>query len=204
MTPSSRGKGDWYKKNCAITETVWRSSRINDDGDELVVARGTQEGKPGYFMAWEVKEDRRECISWNGKFSWYPRMFWEFIKPNNKILLEGEVETIEQRVPATKRSWHDSETIIEHEGQHYIRVIPFTENKDGVVVHKPQVNHKDLDAMSRAIEYVQWFNENHRQLKNYDRLLSTSKKAKKRRRLRLRKRLTTERIAVDIERYFRA
>ena len=73
-----------------------------------------------------------------------------------------------------------------------------------MVVHKPQVDHKDLDAMSRAIEYVQWFNENHRQLKNYDRLLSTSKKAKKRRKLRLRKRLTTERIAVDIERYFRA
>ena len=47
-------------------------------------------------------------------------------------------------------------------------------------------------------------NENHRQLKSYDKLLSKSKKARKRRKLRLRKRLTTERIAVDRERYSRA
>ena len=204
MTPSSKGKGDWYKKNCEVTETVWRSSRINDDGDELVVAKGTQEGKTGYFMAWEVKENRSECISWNGKVSWYPRMFWEYIRPKNKILVEGELELLEQRVPATKRSWHSAETIIEHEGQFYLKLIPFSKNKEKEIVHKPQVDHKDLDAMSRAIEYVQWFNENHRQLKNYDKLLSTTKKARKRRKLRLRKRLTTERIAVDIERYFRA
>ena len=204
MTPSDKGKGDWYKKNCEIIETVWRSSRTNDGGDELVVAKGTQEGKAGYFMAWEVKENRGECISWNGKVSWYPRMFWEHITPKNKILVEGELELLEQRVPAVKRYWHDADTLIEHEGQHYIRVIPFTTSKEDETVYKPQVGNEHLDAMSRAIEYVQWFNENHRQLKSYDKLLSKSKKARKRRKLRLRKRLTTERIAVDRERYSRA
>ena len=204
MTPSDKGKGDWYKKNCEVIETVWRSSRLNEGGDELVVAKGIQDGKTGYFMAWEVKENRGECISWNGKVSWYPRMFWEYITPADKILVEGELELLEQRVPSVKRSWHGSDTLIEHEGQYYIRLIPFTKNKENEIVHKPQVNHQQLDAMSSAIRYVQWFNENHRQLKNYDKLLSKSKKARKRRRLRLRKRVTNERIAVDIERYSRA
>ena len=57
MTPSDKGKGDWYKKNCEVIETVWRSSRLNEGGDELVVAKGIQDGKTGYFMAWEVKEN---------------------------------------------------------------------------------------------------------------------------------------------------
>ena len=204
MTPSNKGKGDWYKKNCEIFETVWRSSRTNEDKDELVVARGKQEGKEGYFMAWEVNEDRNECISWNGKSSWYPRMFWEFVKPAGRILVEGELDVTDQRVPAVKRSWHDSETIFVKDGISYLRLIPYQISKDGEQVYKPQVNQNNLDAMSRAIEYVQWFNENHRQLKNYDKLLSTSKKARKRRKLRLRKRLTQERIAVDSDRYFRA
>mgnify|MGYP005691083633 FL=1 len=131
-------------------------------------------------------------------------MFWEFIKPTGRILVEGELDVTGQRVPAVKRSWHDSETIFVKDGISYLRLIPYQISKDGEQVYKPQVNQNNLDAMSRAIEYVQWFNENHRQLKNYDKLLSTSKKARKRRKLRLRKRLTQERIAVDRDRYFRA
>ena len=41
-------------------------------------------------------------------------------------------------------------------------------------------------AKTKAIEYVLWFNENQRQLDSYNRLLSTSKQAKKRRRRRAR------------------
>ena len=36
-----------YKTECSIIETVWRSSRLNEDGDELVVASGVQSGKKG-------------------------------------------------------------------------------------------------------------------------------------------------------------
>ena len=49
-----------YKTACKIEESVWRSSRLNADGDELVVARGTYSDKPGYFMAWEAKDERPE------------------------------------------------------------------------------------------------------------------------------------------------
>ena len=57
-----------YKTACKIEVTVWRSSRFNDTNDELVVARGTYSHKPGYFMAWESKEERAvldgawECV----------------------------------------------------------------------------------------------------------------------------------------------
>ena len=43
-----------------------------------------------------------------------------------------------------------------------------------------------ISAKTKAIEYVLWFNENQRQLDTYNRLLSTSKQAKKRRRKRAR------------------
>ena len=42
-------------------------------------------------------------------------------------------------------------------------------------------------AKTRAIEYVLWFNENQRQLDMHGRLLSTTKQAKKRRRIRSQK-----------------
>ena len=52
-----------YLETCQIKETVWRSKRTNIDNDELVVAKGTDNGIEGHFMAWEVKQDRTECIS---------------------------------------------------------------------------------------------------------------------------------------------
>ena len=47
-------------------------------------------------------------------------------------------------------------------------------------------------AKTKAINYVLWFNENQKQLDGYNRLLSTSKQARKRRRRRARQ--TAERI----------
>ena len=194
-----------YKTECSIIETVWRSSRLNDDGDELVVASGVQSGKKGYFMAWEVAEDRSECISWNGKVSWYPRMFWEYVELKNSLLVESENEILTQLVPGTKRFWIDKKDLLkESEDVFYIKLVPSTTNENGQVIYKPNVQEGSLDTLSRAIEYVQWFNENHRQLLKYDKLLSKSKKARKRRAKRLNKRLINERSQVDKNHFLRA
>jgi hypothetical protein len=194
-----------YKTECSIIETVWRSSRLNDDGDELVIASGVQSGKKGYFMAWEVAEDRSECISWNGKVSWYPRMFWEYVEPANSILVESENEILTQLVPATKRFWINKKDLLKESDEVlYIKLIPSTKNENGKTVYKPNVDSGNPDTLSRAIEYVQWFNENHRQLLKYDKLLSKSKKARKRRAKRLNKRLINERSQVDKNHFLRA
>jgi len=194
-----------YKTECSIIVTVWRSSRLNDDGDELVVASGVQSGKKGYFMAWEVAEDRSECISWNGKVSWYPRMFWEYVESENSLLVESENEILTQLVPGTKRFWIDKKDLLkESEDVFYIKLVPSTTNENNQVIYKPNVQEGSLDTLSRAIEYVQWFNENHRQLLKYDKLLSKSKKARKRRAKRLNKRLINERSQVDKNHFLRA
>ena len=194
-----------YKTECSIIETVWRSSRLNDGGDELVVASGVQSGKKGYFMAWEVAEDRGECISWNGKVSWYPRMFWEYVESKNSLLVESENEILTQLVPGTKRFWIDKKDLLkESEDVFYIKLVPSTTNENGQVIYKPNVQEGSLDTLSRAIEYVQWFNENHRQLLKYDKLLSKSKRARKRRAKRLNKRLINERSQVDKNHFLRA
>ena len=65
-----------YKADCDISHTVWRSGRLNVHGDELVVARGTNRGTTGYFMALEVEADKTETISWDGYKSYFPRYFW--------------------------------------------------------------------------------------------------------------------------------
>lgn len=194
-----------YKTECSIIETVWRSSRLNDGGDELVVASGVQSGKKGYFMAWEVAEDRGECISWNGKVSWYPRMFWEYVEPDNSLLIEAENEILTQLVPGTKRFWINKNNLLKESDEvFYVKLVPSTTNENGQIIYKPNVQEGSLDTLSKAIEYVQWFNENHRQLLKYDKLLSKSKKARKRRAKRLNKRLINERSQVDKNHFLRA
>lgn len=193
-----------YKTECSIIETVWRSSRLNDGGDELVVASGVQSGKKGYFMAWEVAEDRAECISWNGKVSWYPRMFWEYVEPNNSLLVEAENEILKQLVPGTKRFWINKNDLLKESDEvFYVKLVPSTTNENSKIIYKPNVQEGSLDTLSKAIEYVQWFNENHRQLLKYDKLLSKSKKARKRRAKRLNKRLINERSQVDKNHFLR-
>ena len=86
----------------------------------------------------------------------------------------------------------------------YIRVVPSSTNEEGKTVYRPNIKNDNLDALGRAIEYVQWFNENHRQLLKYDKLLSKSKKARKRRSKRLEKRLLNERSQVDNDTFLRA
>ena len=182
-----------YKTACKIQETVWRSSRFNDTKDELVVARGTYSDKPGYFMAWESKEERAETICWNGKVSWYPRMFWENIDGKNNILILDDPEFLEQRTPGQKSYWHSINktggNVIEQDGQLYVKLSPFTDNLDGVLTYKANIKSDNLDAFSRAVTYVQWFNENNRQLTKYGKLLNSNKKARQRRKKRLEQKL---------------
>jgi len=189
-----------YKTACKIEETVWRSSRFNDDKDELVVARGTYSDKPGYFMAWESSEERAETISWNGKNSWYPRMFWENQESKNNILILDDPEFLEQRTPGQKSYWHQVNksggNVIEKDGELYVRLAPFTENKDGVLTYRANVKSDNSDAFSRAVSYIQWFNENNRQLTKYGKLLNSNKKARQRRKKRLEKTLR-QRLEID-------
>ena len=56
------------------------------------------------------------------------------------------------------------------------------------------------DAYSLAVSYVQWFNENHRQLITHDRLLSSAKKARRRRRARMERKLHNK-FGIDKTRY---
>ena len=86
----------------------------------------------------------------------------------------------------------------------YIKVVPSSTNEEGKLIYRPHIKNNNLDALGRAIQYVQWFNENHRQLLKYDKLLSKSKKARKRRNKRLEKRLLNERSQVDNDTFLRA
>jgi hypothetical protein len=189
-----------YKTACNIEETVWRSSRFNTTGDELVVARGTYSDKSGYFMAWEATEDRPETICWNEKNSWFPRMFWENVTHQNSILVLNEPEFLEQRAPGQKSYWHrvnkDGGVVIEHNGELYMKLTPFTTNKDNIQLYRPNIKSDNLDAFSRAVSYVQWFNENHRQLTKFGKLLNNNKKARQRRKKRLEKALR-QRLELD-------
>ena len=57
-------------------------------------------------------------------------------------------------------------------------------------LHRPFANITyNPSAKTKAINYVLWFNENAKQLDMYNRLLSTSKQARKRRRRRAQKSL---------------
>jgi hypothetical protein len=189
-----------YKTACKISETVWRSARFNLQGDELVVARGTYSDKSGYFMAWEAKEDRPETISWNKKYSWFPRMFWEITEHQNNVLILDDPEFLEQRKPGQKSYWHrinkSGGNVIKHDGELYVRLAPFTTNRDNELVYKANVKSNNSDAFSRAVSYIQWFNENHRQLTKFGKLLNSNKKARQRRKKRLEKTLR-QRLELD-------
>jgi hypothetical protein len=195
----SPNKDDAYKQLAKISETVWRSARLNDSRDELVVASGSWDNKQGYFMAWEVIGKRPECISYNNKLSWYPRMFWEQKDINNSILVEHENEIVKELIPGTKYYWQKKSNILfnKKDGQYYIPLVQYKPTDDGLIVHKPYLQTDVPDALTSAINYVQWFNENHRQMTKYGKLLSTAKKAKKRRKKRLEKTLTLKRTTLD-------
>lgn len=160
-----------------ITETVWRSGRKNNFEDELVVAEGTVNSQPAYIMAWEVKQNRPECVCWNGEVAYFPRMFWEDVVPPGYIKVYNHADEKEYMIKKDKQ-YH----VIDE--QVYVRYFP----EENTKVHQPQfINATDTpSAKTKAIEYVLWFNENQRQLDSYNRLLSTSKQAKKRRRRRAR------------------
>ena len=108
------------------------------------------------IMAWEVKENRGECnlLEWETAGT---HVRGNTLAPKNKILIEGELEPGTEST-RTKRYWHDADTLIEHEGQHYIRVIPLSlRARKTKRFTSRRYSNEHMDAMSRAIEYVQWF-----------------------------------------------
>ena len=94
-------------------------------------------------------------------------------------------EFLTEREPGQKFYNHDvGKTVIENQGNYYLKLKPFL--KEGnKTVYVPAVATQKPNSLSAAISYVQWFNENHRQITKYGSLLSQTKKAKKRRRERL-------------------
>ncbi len=161
-----------------IKETVWRSGRKNPYGDELVVAFGLVENKPAFIMAWEVKADRPETVSWNGKVSYFPRMHWIDEIPTDHIKVCNYANGKEYHLKKEKH-------FIEIDGSVYIK---YNQDENNNLHHPSYTNITyNPSSKTKAINYVEWFNENQRQLDTYNRLLSTSKQAKKRRRKRAQK-----------------
>tara|TARA_Y100001970_G_C14200605_1_gene840870 strand:- start:149 stop:679 length:531 start_codon:yes stop_codon:yes gene_type:complete len=165
-----------------ITETVWRSGRKNNFGDELVVCNGIVNSKPSYIMAWEVQQNRPECVCWNGEVAYFPRMFWVDEVPPGYIKIYNHTDGNEYLIKEEKHY-----QLIDNEI--YIKYFP----EENTKVYQPGfINVTNVQsAKTKAIEYVLWFNENQRQLDTYNRLLSTSKQAKKRRRNRTKKQINT-------------
>lgn len=169
-------------ENYTIVQTVWRSGRKNNFGDELVVAEGTIDDAPCYIMAWEVPQDRPECISWNGKVSWFPRMHWIDRLPPNHIKIYNKSNGNEYYIKKDKH-------FIVIDGETYIKYMQ--DENNGIYNPSYESVIYNPSAKTRAIEYVLWFNENQRQLDTHGRLLSTTKQAKKRRRKRSQKQVNT-------------
>tara|TARA_B100000941_G_C28347162_1_gene469887 strand:+ start:33 stop:563 length:531 start_codon:yes stop_codon:yes gene_type:complete len=169
-------------ENYTIKKTVWRSGRKNNFGDELVVAEGEVNDQYAFIMAWEVTQDRPECVSWNGKVSWFPRMYWADVIPPNHIKVTNWPSGKEYYI---KKEKHFTEI----DGEVYIK---FNEDENNKLYHPSFADITyNPSAKTKAINYVEWFNENQRQLDTYNRLLSTSKQARKRRRKRSRKAINT-------------
>ena len=167
----------------AIKKTVWRSGRKNPYGDELVVAEGTVNTKQAFIMAWEVTADRPETVSWNGKVSYFPRMHWIDEIPVDHIKIYNYLDNSEYHIKNDKHY-----KVID--GDVYVK---FTVDENNKLYHPTFTNITyNPSAKTKAINYVKWFNENQKQLDTYNRLLSTSKQARKRRRRRARQ--TAERI----------
>ena len=158
-----------------IQKTVWRSGRKNPYGDELVVAEGTVNTERAFIMAWEVKADRPETVSWNGKVSYFPRMHWLDQIPVDHIKIYNYLDNNEYHIKKDKHY-----KVID--GDVYVK---FTVDENNNLHHPTFTNVTyNPSAKTKAINYVLWFNENARQLDTYNRLLSTSKQARKRRRRR--------------------
>lgn len=165
-----------------IEKTVWRSGRKNDFGDELVVTQGYVNNQFSYIMAWEVTAERPETVSWNGEVSWFPRMYWVDRIPPNHIKVRNHPSGLDYYIKK-----HKHFKVIDDEV--YIK---YTQDEDDNLYHPTYTNIiYNASAKTRAIKYVLWFNENQRQLDTYNRLLSTSKQAKKRRRKRANKEVNT-------------
>jgi len=165
-----------------ITRTVWRSGRVNNFGDELVVAEGLVNSNPSFIMAWEVTKNRPECVSWDGKIAYFPRMFWEDIVPKNYIKVYNHAE---EKYYLIKEDKHYQ--VID--GDVYIK---YKEEEKTKIYQPLFINVLNVpSALTKAIAYVQWFNENQRQLDTHDRLLSLSKQARKRRRKRAEYKINT-------------
>jgi len=159
---------------------VWRSGRKNGFGDELVVAQGKIDDEPCYVMAWEVSQDRPECVSWNGQVSWFPRMHWIDRIPPNHIKIYNYHEEKDYLI---KKDKHYS--VID--GEVYVR---FQQDENDATYHPSFTNITyNSSAKTKAIDYVLWFNENQKQLDTHGRLLSTTKQARKRRRERAKKQI---------------
>tara|TARA_Y100001937_G_scaffold74791_1_gene101733 strand:+ start:2502 stop:3044 length:543 start_codon:yes stop_codon:yes gene_type:complete len=158
-----------------IGRTVWRSGRTNDFGDELIVVAGTVDDKKAYIMAWEVKQNRPECVCWNGECAYFPRMFWIDEVPPGYIKIYNHAEDKEYLIKEDKHFKVIDDKV-------YVQYFPEEKTK----TYQPSfINVLNVpSAKTKAIEYVIWFNENQRQLDTYQRLLSTSKQARKRRRKR--------------------
>ena len=158
-----------------IETTVWRSGRKNTYGDELVVAEGTVNEKFSYIMAREVKSERPETVSWNGKVSYFPRMYWVDEVPADHIKIFNHQESKEYHIKKDKHY-----KVID--GDVYIK---FNKDEDNLIYHPSYTNITyNPSAKTKAINYILWFNENQKELDMYGRLLSTSKQARKRRRRR--------------------
>lgn len=164
-------------ENYAIEKTVWRSGRKNPYGDELVVAEGTVDNQPCYVMAWEVRVDRPETVSWNGTVSYFPRMHWLDEIPAGHIKIYNYTEDKEYFIKKDKHY-----QVID--GEVFIK---YNKDQQNNLYHPAFANITyNPSAKTKAINYVLWFNENAKQLDMYNRLLSTSKQARKRRRRRAR------------------
>ena len=163
------------KDDYVITQTVWRSGRVNNYGDELVVAEGVVNSEPAFVMAWEVTQNRSECVSWNGKLAYFPRMFWKDVIPKNYI----KVYNYSEKKYYLIKEGTNYQVI---KGEVYIKY----NEEENTRVHQPQFISvtNTPSALTKAIKYVEWFNENQRQLDMHSRLLSESKQARKRRRKR--------------------
>tara|TARA_B100000989_G_C19517564_1_gene462437 strand:- start:1798 stop:2337 length:540 start_codon:yes stop_codon:yes gene_type:complete len=159
----------------AIEKTVWRSGRKNPYGDELVVAQGKVNNKKAFVMAWEVKANRPETVSWNGDVSYFPRMHWLDEIPADHIKIYNYQEDKEYHIKNDKHY-----KVID--GDVYIK---FNKDENNNLQHPSFLSITyNPSAKTKAINYVLWFNENQKQLDEYSRLLSTSKQARKRRRRR--------------------
>ena len=123
-----------------IEKTVWRP--VKNHGDELVVAEGTVNTERAFIMAWEVKADRPETVSWNGKVSYFPRMHWLDQIPADHIKIYNYQENKEYHVKNDKHY-----KIID--GDVYVKFI-----KMRTITCTPSFTNVIISAKFKKINYV--------------------------------------------------